>query len=240
MEGYCENGNTEVYGDDGQWHDMGKSVEVVADRVGTLHVEKKYAEPSMWQNFVGWLNDVEAGMRGNAYWTFGIEFKTSTGESNGQTANPVKSKDWENVLTIDNWDEASELLDILGVVQSSNAQNNPFNTYKITKPTKEQIDIAHPNLSGRQKNAISSNLGQIRKTFNEAENWANPNPGSSQLGFTVNGSSEAPGDTVLKITRWTSYFQSGSKAWSGEPKDTTIRKRDLKKVQKDKNITIDE
>ena len=67
------------------------------------------------QSFWQWVAGVDNYLKGNSTWTYGIEFKTKDGNWNGNTANPVKLKDADKVITL-YWDDVSELSEVLGAL----------------------------------------------------------------------------------------------------------------------------
>jgi len=95
--------------------------EVVAERTkATLTVTEHRMEPTMWENFIGWINGVEESMRGSSYWSSGIEFNTNDGKgSNGQKPNPVGRENFDHVFTIYDWNEVDQILDILGITDKA-------------------------------------------------------------------------------------------------------------------------
>jgi len=147
-----------------------------------LVVTEHRHEPTWWENFVGWISGVEESLRGKSYWTFGIEFNTNDGTgSNGQKPNPVARENFDNVLTIDNWNEVNEMLEILGVTDKD-PFSAPHSYYQIPKPPKELVGNKYPHLTGRQRNAINSRLGQLRKAFNDKAMLVNQRPGEDVVG----------------------------------------------------------
>ena len=111
--GSVKKGDTFV-GDDGKTHKASvDEIEVTGTKSKHLVTITKtihYKEPTMWQNFKGWLEGIDKSLRGDAYWTFGIEFKTNDGVMRGDPSapNPVKPENFDNVITL-YWDDIEDL-----------------------------------------------------------------------------------------------------------------------------------
>jgi RHS repeat-associated protein len=76
--------------------------------VATITLTEHKQEPGFWKTIGNWFRSVDNKLMGTSTWTFGIEFKTRDGKSNGNTANPVKLKDADNVITL-YWDDIEDL-----------------------------------------------------------------------------------------------------------------------------------
>jgi len=147
---------------------------------------------SWWDGFIHLVVTFEENIKGNAKWKIGIEFKSKNGNWNGQEGSPL-SKEFRSLLTIENWDEVTEILNILGVVHNKDASKELFQTYNI--PTPKGLGAFNKLRSinkGTGKNMpwdASKALKELQKNIRDLnKNYKNQKPGSTVTGgFNVAG-----------------------------------------------------
>ncbi len=134
---------------------------------------------SNWQSFKDWLNGVEKSMKGNASWTYGIEFKTNDGKWNGNTANPVHLKDADKVITLD-WDDIKDFQAAIDQLK----RKFPDGTYKpkeFQQEASKWIEKQHKNKNWSERKNRADKPALKKADSTDVNMWkggAIKNPGS--------------------------------------------------------------
>ena len=115
-----ENGREYMYltqeNGEGSWGQyIGETIVKQKEYIAIITSTEHKHELGLWDQISNWFRSVDNQLTGESYWTFGIEFKTNDGVSNGNTSNPVKMKDANNVITL-YWDDISELTDVFNSI----------------------------------------------------------------------------------------------------------------------------
>lgn len=162
---------------------------------------------SVWQNVKSVLRsgveqvgtairNFENQLKGNSFWTFGIEFKTKDGIHNGNTANPVKLKNAGSVLTL-SWDDISDLTELFGSIGQE----------KSRKDFKEQSEDLLTDEQNKGKNWDETenrgNKPAIKKVDADTI-WTNDG------GFLAGGNSKPANPTQNKKNRKIYYKKYGA------------------------------
>ena len=178
--------------------------------VAVITKQAKHKEPTRWQNFVGWLANIDKGLRGDAYWKFGIEFKTNDGVMRGDPSdpNPVKPEHAKNVWII-YWDDVEDLAGAFGAITKNPTMNKSY---------REQ---AEDFIEGQNTSVGVDELKKVGKTKPKLSNDKQSAKDIYDNGSEVIEFNEKTGDRIIR------YRNEGGGTWTiGVHKDGTLFTKD--------------
>lgn len=112
-------------------------------------------------SILNWLTNVEESMKGEGKFSFGVEFVTNEGESNGKVNSTIESENWDNIIVL-NWDEVSDLSAGLGAIFKG--KSNIKYVTKGGQPSTVQEDAEKFVFEALNQGAV----------FNEKKDWSKP------------------------------------------------------------------